>query len=66
MIITVNGNKTELGSNISVAEMVEKLNLDLRKIAIERNMEIVSRSAYKDTILNDGDKIEIIHFIGGG
>jgi sulfur carrier protein len=42
------------------------LDLDARKVAIERNLEIVPRSLYAATALADGDRIEIVHFIGGG
>jgi thiamine biosynthesis protein ThiS len=49
-----------------VAALVEGLGLDSRKVAIELNLEIVPRSAYAATRLADGDRIEIVHFIGGG
>jgi thiamine biosynthesis protein ThiS len=45
---------------------VETLGLDLRKVAVERNLEIVPRSIYAQTLLAEGDRIEIVHFIGGG
>lgn len=50
----------------TVAALVDALQLDGRKLAIERNLEIVPRSAYDRTTLCDGDRIEIVHFIGGG
>ena len=50
----------------TVAELVAALGLDPRKVAVERNLEIVPRSAYDRTRLADGDRIEIVHFIGGG
>jgi thiamine biosynthesis protein ThiS len=49
-----------------VAALVAALDLDARKIAVERNLEIVPRSVYEVTPLNEGDHIEIVHFIGGG
>ena len=49
-----------------LAGLVSALGLDGRKVAIERNLEIVPRSAYGKTRLADGDRIEIVHFIGGG
>ena len=49
-----------------VAALVATLGLDPRKVAVERNLEIVPRSAYAATQLTDGDRIEIVHFIGGG
>jgi len=45
---------------------VESLGLDARKVAVERNLEIVPRSAYGRTPIAEGDRIEIVHFIGGG
>ena len=46
--------------------LVLALGLDGRKVAVERNLEIVPRSAYRTTALAEGDRIEIVHFIGGG
>ncbi len=50
----------------TVAALVAALGLDERKVAIERNLEIVPRSRYLATALGEGDRIEIVHFIGGG
>jgi len=52
--------------NVSLARFVEGLGLDVRKVAVERNLEIVPRSAYAATILGDGDRLEIVNFVGGG
>jgi thiamine biosynthesis protein ThiS len=49
-----------------VRGLVEELGLDPRKVAIERNLEIVPRSTYEATALADGDRIEIVQFVGGG
>lgn len=51
---------------MSIAALLERLELDLRKIAVERNLEIVPRSEYKRTLLSEGDNIEIVNFVGGG
>jgi thiamine biosynthesis protein ThiS len=51
---------------MDIAGLVAALGLDRRKVAVERNLAIVPRSAYADTALADGDRIEIVHFIGGG
>lgn len=66
MRLTINGEMRDLSGAATVAELLSSLDLDARKIAIELNREIVPRSAYDATGLNDGDKIEIVHFIGGG
>ena len=66
MRITVNGEDREFPAPITVAALLDDLGLDMRKIAVERNLEIVRRSAFGDTALIEGDKLEIVHFIGGG
>ena len=50
----------------NLSGLLALLDLDARKVAIERNLEIVPRSLFTATVLADGDRIEIVHFIGGG
>jgi thiamine biosynthesis protein ThiS len=64
--LTVNGEPRAFEALADVAALVAALGLDGRKVAVERNLEIVPRSAYGKTALADGDRIEIVHFIGGG
>ena len=64
--ITLNGESRALDAPLSVAGLLGLLELDIRKVAVERNMEIVPRSTYTETWLADGDELEIVHFIGGG
>ena len=66
MNLTVNGEARTFEVLPNLAALVSALGLDGRKVAIERNLEIVPRSAYGKTRLTDGDRIEIVHFIGGG
>lgn len=66
MKVIINGESRDIGGARSVACLLEDLGLDARKIAVERNLEIVPRSAYGATPLKDGDRLEIVHFIGGG
>ena len=66
MNLTVNGEPRAFEGLPDLAALVAALGLDGRKVAIERNLEIVPRSAYGKTKLSDGDRIEIVHFIGGG
>ncbi|WP_312166220.1 sulfur carrier protein ThiS [Phenylobacterium sp.] len=66
MTLTINGEQRAFAGVSSVAALVSELGLDPRKVAVERNLEIVPRSAYGQTALADGDRIEIVHFIGGG
>jgi len=64
--LTVNGEGRSFERVGDVAALVAALGLDKRKVAVERNLAIVPRSAYADTELANGDRIEIVHFIGGG
>ena len=66
MNLTVNGESRTFAGVTDIAALVAALGLDGRKVAVERNLEIVPRSAYQETALEDGDRIEIVHFIGGG
>ena len=63
--LVVNGEPRPFAGG-AVAALVAELGLDLRKVAVERNLEIVPKSQFQDTPLADGDRIEIVHFIGGG
>ena len=64
--IRVNGEPRRVRSGISLVEMVEGLGLDPRRVAVERNLEIVPRSALGHIRVEDGDTYEIVHFVGGG
>ena len=66
MKLLLNGEERVFEAVSTLADLVENLGLDLRKVAVERNLEIVPRSTYADTALVDGDRIEIVTFIGGG
>ena len=67
MNLVINGeDHHELPEPLTVAGLIAYLGLPEKKIAIERNREIVSKSTFKTTELSEGDRLEIIHFIGGG
>jgi thiamine biosynthesis protein ThiS len=66
LILTVNGETHSFPARLSVAGLVTALALDIRKVAVELNREIVPRSTYAQVELASGDTIEIVHFIGGG
>ena len=66
MRLTINGETRELPPVQTVSDLIAALSLDTRKVAVERNLEIVPRSLHADTPVADGDRIEIVHFIGGG
>jgi thiamine biosynthesis protein ThiS len=64
--ISVNGEAREIPAPATVADLLARIGLDIRKVAVERNLEIVPRSTYATTPLAAGDRLEIVHFIGGG
>jgi len=64
--LVLNGKERSFEKVSDVAALVAVLGFDHRKVAVERNLAIVPRSAYAATSLSDGDRIEIVHFIGGG
>lgn len=66
MNLFLNGEPTSVAAGISVAGFLESLGLPLTGIAVERNREIVPKSTYGATELADGDRIEIVQFVGGG
>ncbi|WP_425407837.1 sulfur carrier protein ThiS [Hyphococcus sp.] len=66
MDIIVNGEEKRFPAPMTVSGLLSALELEPKKIAVERNLEIVPKSQFDATALNDGDKIEIVQFVGGG
>lgn len=66
MQIILNGEKTEQKDGISVAGLLTQLGIGLERVAVEVNLDIVPKAKYDAHLLSDGDKIEIVHFVGGG
>ena len=64
--ITVNGEAREVAAGETLTALLRAIGLDTRKVAVERNEEIVPRSTYPEVTLAAGDQLEIVHFIGGG
>ena len=65
MRIEVNGEHREMEAG-TILDLVETLGLNPKKVAVERNLEIVPRSLHGETALSDGDRIEIVQLVGGG
>jgi len=66
MRLTINGEFQDFEAPLTVIELLGRIGIDPAKVAVERNMEIVPKSTYQEANLGDGDKLEIVHFIGGG
>ena len=64
--VTVNDEPRDLPEGTTVADLVDRLGLGPRRIAVEVNRAVVPRATYGSVALADGDAIEIIHFVGGG
>ncbi len=66
MRVLINGEENEFAEPLTVSSLLQRLGIQAGKVAVERNLEIVPRSAYGEVNLDDGDRLEIVHFIGGG
>jgi thiamine biosynthesis protein ThiS len=66
MNITVNGKQKVIVDPLSVQALLKNLNLNPTRVAVELNREILPRVKFTETILADGDTMEIVHFVGGG
>jgi thiamine biosynthesis protein ThiS len=66
MMIRVNGDPRDVAANMSLLNLLESLALDPRMVVVEHNRNIVRRTGLADTLLRDGDEVELVHFVGGG
>lgn len=64
--IVINGDERRLDAGATVADLLAALEIEPRNVGVERNLQIVPKSAYAATALADGDRIEIVQFVGGG
>lgn len=66
MTIQLNGDPFELSGPISVAALLASLDIDARRVAVELNLVVLKRATYDTTIVQPGDSMEIVNFVGGG
>ena len=66
MTIILNGERVELAGPLTVTELLSRLEVDARRVAVEHNIIIVKRAQFDQTIVHDGDQVEIVNFVGGG
>jgi len=66
LLIQVNGEPRLVKENISLPELVASLSLKAEQVAIELNQRVVRRAQWESTMLQEADKVEIVHFVGGG
>ena len=65
-MVTINGNQTILSTDLTVAEYLEQNQYQVKRIAVELNGDILQKYSYSDTMLKDGDRLEVVTFVGGG
>jgi thiamine biosynthesis protein ThiS len=66
MTIRLNGDPHEISGPLSISALLEQLEIDARRVAVELNTAVVKKAAYDSSVLKDGDEVEIVNFVGGG
>ena len=66
MKLVINGEERSFGDDLTLAVLVEQLGVNPDRVAIELNHDIVRRDRWVETALRDGDRLEVVHFVGGG
>lgn len=66
MTITLNGDPHDLPGPLTVSQLLERLKIDPRRVAVEVNLSVLKRAAFDTTTIREGDVVEIVNFVGGG
>jgi thiamine biosynthesis protein ThiS len=66
VIISLNGDRFEVPSATTVSDLLNRLNIDPQRVAVERNLVVLKRAAFDTTEIAEGDEIEVVNFVGGG
>ncbi len=66
MQLFINGNQKTFDDSLSLAQLIDQLGMKGDRVAVELNREIVARAQWPETRLNEGDRLEVVHFVGGG
>jgi len=64
--IILNGEPFDLNGPLTVTELLSQLEIDARRVAVEHNVVVLKRAAFDDTVVQEGDQVEIVNFVGGG
>jgi thiamine biosynthesis protein ThiS len=64
--ITLNGDAHEVAHPVTVADLLAQLDIDPRRVAVEHNLIVLKRDAFGTTMVQEGDAVEIVNFVGGG
>ena len=66
VVITLNGDRFEIEKPMSVTSLLDSLEIDPRRVAVEHNREIIRRHTFPQVTVSEGDTVEIVNFVGGG
>src|SRR5207253_1765252 len=66
MQVLLNGDPLEVAGPLTVSELLGRLEIDARRVAVEHNLVVLKRTSFAETLVRDGDQIEIVNFVGGG
>jgi thiamine biosynthesis protein ThiS len=66
MTITLNGEPHDLPGPLTVSALLSHLQIDARRVAVEHNLAVLKRSTFDSTTVSEGDRVEIVNFVGGG
>jgi thiamine biosynthesis protein ThiS len=66
VVIRLNGEPHTVDGPLTIAELLNRLRIDARRVAVERNLMVVKKALYAETTVEHGDEIEIVNFVGGG
>ena len=66
MEIILNGEPYQIEQPLSVVALLERLEIDARRVAVEHNLTIIKRHRFPEVVVSDGDQVEIVNFVGGG
>jgi thiamine biosynthesis protein ThiS len=66
MTISLNGEPRELPGPLTVSALLQRLDIDARRVAVELNLVVLKRDRFESTSIGDGDEVEIVNFVGGG
>jgi thiamine biosynthesis protein ThiS len=64
--IRLNGDPFEIAGPVSISALLADLKIDPRRVAVEHNLDVIKRARYDTTMINEGDEVEIVNFVGGG
>ncbi|MBI2885037.1 MAG: sulfur carrier protein ThiS [Candidatus Omnitrophica bacterium] len=66
MELVINGEYKQVGDAITVQQLLQQLGIEPERVVVEVNLTILKRAQHPETVLKDGDQVEIVHFVGGG